>query len=367
MDLNAYDYYLPESNLALSPATPRDLSKLFVYNTQEDEVTIDRFYNLDKYLPTNSFLVLNNTKVLPARATLKRESGGKIVLLFLVNEIERIDEVKVMADRRLEVGNKVFFESGESLEVISQDKNLFVLKYGFGKDSLFSLLQKYGAMPIPPYLKKSPLKKDELMEKYQTIFAKKDGSSAAPTASLHFTKRVFDKLDKKSIDRYFVTLHVGLGTFAPLTDENMRTKRLHEEYYEVNGETILAIQRQKSAEKKLVAVGTTVVRTLESAFKNFITRKSLPDLKEAGSLSKVKNFCPPPLISKTDLFILPPYDFKLVDIMLTNFHLPKSSLMMLVEAFLQYKGAKRKLVELYKEAIKNNFRFYSFGDAMVIV
>jgi len=350
MDLNAYDYYLPESNLALSPATPRDLSKLFVYNTQEDEVTIDRFYNLDKYLPTNSFLVLNNTKVLPARATLKRESGGKIVLLFLVNEIERIDEVKVMADRRLEVGNKVFFESGESLEVISQDENLFVLKYGFGKDSLFSLLQKYGAMPIPPYLKKSPLKKDELMEKYQTIFAKKDGSSAAPTASLHFTKRVFDRLDKKGVDRYFVTLHVGLGTFAPLTDENMRTKRLHEEYYEVNGETILSIQRQKSAEKKLVAVGvgTTVVRTLESLSKLKIQNEKLK------------------IVGKTDLFIFPPYNFRTVDCLITNFHLPKSSLMMLVEAFLQYKGAKRKLTELYEEAIKNNFRFYSFGDAMII-
>lgn len=362
MDLNAYDYYLPESNLALSPATPRDLSKLFVYNTQEDEVTIDRFYNLDKYLPTNSFLVLNNTKVLPARATLKRESGGKIVLLFLVNEIERIDEVKVMADRRLEVGNKVFFESGESLEVISQDKNLFVLKYGFGKDSLFSLLQKYGAMPIPPYLKKSPLKKDELMEKYQTIFAKKDGSSAAPTASLHFTKRVFDKLDKKSIDRYFVTLHVGLGTFAPLTDENMRTKRLHEEYYEVNGETILSIQRQKSAEKKLVAVGTTVVRTLEAEAqrRNFLTQLGPLHPKSAKNL-------PLSLLHKTDLFIYPPYNFQMVDCLITNFHLPKSSLMMLVEAFLQYKGAKKSLTNLYNNAIKKNFRFYSFGDAMLIV
>ena len=348
MDLNAYDYYLPESSLALSPATPRDLSKLFIYNTAEDSISFDRFYNLDKYLPTNSFLVLNNTKVLPARATLKRESGGKIVLLFLVNEIERIDEVKVMADRRLEVGNKVFFESGESLEVISQDENLFVLKYGFGKDSLFSLLQKYGAMPIPPYLKKSPLKRDELMEKYQTIFAKKDGSSAAPTASLHFTKRVFDKLDKKGIDRYFVTLHVGLGTFAPLTDENMRTKRLHEEYYEVNGETILSIQRQKSAEKKLVAVGTTVVRTLESLSKLKIQNEKLK------------------IVGKTDLFIFPPYNFRTVDCLITNFHLPKSSLMMLVEAFLQYKGAKRKITELYEEAIKNNFRFYSFGDAMII-
>ncbi|MBW7960541.1 tRNA preQ1(34) S-adenosylmethionine ribosyltransferase-isomerase QueA [Patescibacteria group bacterium] len=348
MDLNAYDYYLPESSLALSPATPRDLSKLFIYNTAEDSISFDRFYNLDKYLPTNSFLVLNNTKVLPARATLKKESGGKIVLLFLVNEIERIDEVKVMADRRLEVGNKVFFESGESLEVISQDENLFVLKYGFGKDSLFSLLQKYGAMPIPPYLKKSPLKRDELMEKYQTIFAKKDGSSAAPTASLHFTKRVFDKLDKKGIDRYFVTLHVGLGTFAPLTDENMRTKRLHEEYYEVNGETILSIQRQKSAEKKLVAVGTTVVRTLESLSKLKIQNEKLK------------------IVGKTDLFIFPPYNFRTVDCLITNFHLPKSSLMMLVEAFLQYKGAKRKITELYEEAIKNNFRFYSFGDAMVI-
>ena len=198
-------------------------------------------------------------------------------------------------------------------------------------------------MPVPLYLKRTPLKRNQLLKKYQTIFAKHEGSSAAPTASLHFTDRVFNKLRKKNIKKYFVTLHVGLGTFAPITDENLKTKKLHEEYFEIDQPVLQSIRKAKKEGKKLVAVGTTVVRTLES-----LARDSSPS-------------------GKTDLFIYPPYSFKTVDNLITNFHLPKSSLMMLVEAFLQYKKSKRRLFELYNIAIKNNFRFYSFGDAMLIV
>ncbi|PIQ72654.1 tRNA preQ1(34) S-adenosylmethionine ribosyltransferase-isomerase QueA [Candidatus Roizmanbacteria bacterium CG_4_10_14_0_2_um_filter_36_35] len=376
MDLNAYDYFLPKKNLALSPANPRDSSKLFVYNTKTDEIFFDRFYNLDKYLPKNSFLVLNNTKVLPARVEMKKESGGKVIVLFLVNtpsvmvrqahhdksviptKVEGSKRMTILAmvDRKINVGGKLFFDDKNFVEILSQKEHIFDLKFNFSRGKLFALLKKYGTMPVPLYLKKTPLNRDELMEKYQTIFAKKEGSSAAPTASLHFTDRVFDKLEKKGINKYFITLHVGLGTFAPLTDDNLKTKKLHEEYFEVDSNSLQCFKTLKSEGKKLVAVGTTVTRTLET-----LTNYSSSEV-EKNSSRQTRT-----ITGKTDLFIFSPYDFKIVDILITNFHLPKSSLMMLVEAFLQYKGAKKSLVELYNIAIKNNFRFYSFGDAMIIL
>ncbi|KKP71870.1 MAG: S-adenosylmethionine:tRNA ribosyltransferase-isomerase [Candidatus Roizmanbacteria bacterium GW2011_GWA2_35_19] len=367
---------MPEKNLALTPAVPRDSSKLFIYNTLTNQISFDHFYNIDKYLPKNSFMVLNNTKVIPARVTMKKAGGGKVTVLFLANEQIESQMVKVMVDRKINVGEKLYFPDGESVSVISQKEHFFELKHLFSREKLFKLLNKYGSMPIPPYLKKSPLKRDELLEKYQTVFARplvgaRLASTAAPTASLHFTDRVFDKLDKKEIERLFITLHVGLGTFAPITDENIKMKKLHEEYYEVDEKTWKQIEMNKEGppslklrrvKKKLVAVGTTVVRTLESIARQRVFSSTSPQ-GDPKSLTQKQL----PSLGKTDLFIFPPYDFKMVDIMITNFHLPKSSLMMLVEAFLQFKGAKMRLVELYNIAIKNNFRFYSFGDAMLIL
>ena len=347
VNLHAYNYSLPEESIALRPATPRDASKLLVYDTARDSVVFDRFYNLDRYLPTDSFLVLNNTKVLPARVKMKKETGGKVVTLFLpLSVIPSPVEgsvISALADRKIEVGQKLFFESGDFVKVIGQKEHIFELEFNISRERLYQLLKKYGSMPVPLYLKRTPLKRNQLLKKYQTIFAKHEGSSAAPTASLHFTDRVFNKLRKKNIKKYFVTLHVGLGTFAPITDENLKTKKLHEEYFEIDQPVLQSIEKAKKEGKKLVAVGTTVVRTLES-----LARDSSPS-------------------GKTDLFIYPPYSFKTVDNLITNFHLPKSSLMMLVEAFLQYKKSKRRLFELYNIAIKNNFRFYSFGDAMLIL
>jgi S-adenosylmethionine:tRNA ribosyltransferase-isomerase len=373
MNLDDYDYFLPKKNLALSPAVPRDSSRLFVYNTKTNKIVFDYFYNLDKYLPKKSFLVLNDTKVLPARVQmtrLRQGSGGqgKVIALFLINESTRGNKIRTMVDRKVNIGEFLYFDTSTSLSinylrVIGQKEHIFELEFNFSREKLFQLLEKYGTMPIPLYLKKTPLKRDELLEKYQTIFAKKKGSSAAPTASLHFTQRVFDRLVKKGIEKYFVTLHVGLGTFAPITDENFKKKKLHQEFYEVDKDTLQLIEVNKSKRKKLVAVGTTVVRTLESAANNFITRES----HRFAVPSKVKNFHSPSIIGKTDLFIFPPYDFKMADCLITNFHLPKSSLMMLVEAFLQFKGAKRHLVDLYNIAIRNNLRFYSFGDVMLII
>ena len=349
MSLDKYGYFLPEKNLALTPADPRDSSRLFVYDTKKDLTIFDHFYNLDKYLSKNSFMVLNNTKVLPARVTMKKSTGGKVIMLFLVNELTDSRVTKAMADRKINVGEKLYFDDNNFVEIINQKEHIFDLKLDFSREKLFNLLKKYGTMPIPLYLKKSPLKRNELLKKYQTIFAKKQGSSAAPTASLHFTDRVFDRLDKKGIEKYFITLHVGLGTFAPITKENIKEKKLHEEYFEVDSNILQSINRLKQQGKKLVAAGTTTVRTLES-----ISRSKIYNPK-----SNIYN--------KTDLFIFPPYNFKTVDVLITNFHLPKSSLMMLVEAFLQFKNSKRNLVELYQIAIKNKFRFYSFGDAMVIL
>jgi S-adenosylmethionine:tRNA ribosyltransferase-isomerase len=288
---------------------------------------------------------------------MKKGNGGKVILLFLVNELTGSRVVKVLADRKIMIGEKIFFDQENYLTVINQNENIFDLKFNFNREHLFSLLKKYGTMPIPPYLKKSPLSRDELIKKYQTIFAKIEGSAAAPTASLHFTDKVFKKLDQKGIERYFVTLHVGLGTFAPIDEENIKAKKLHEEYYEIERNTLKFIGINRNKGKKLVAVGTTVVRTLESVARD----QKIFD----GKPQTAKNLIPS--LQKTDLFIFPPYNFKMVDAMVTNFHLPKSSLMMLVQAFLEFKGAKNSLVELYDIAIKNDFRFYSFGDAMIIL
>ena len=357
--MNLYDYFLPEKNLAKTPAIPRDFSKLFVYDTKNNEIFFDRFYHLDKYLPQNSFLVLNETKVVPARVVLKKENGGKVTCLFLVNEMEEEDKVKIIVDRKVNLGDKLFFKTKDFVEIISQEKNIFLVKFDFLKEKLFFLLENEGVMPIPLYLKKTPLSNKKLKEKYQTIFFKKEkqnlASVATPTASLHFTKRMFKKLEQKGIKRYFINLYVGMGTFAPVTKENLKTKKLHQEYYQVDAQVWQKILTEKKEGKKLVAVGTTVVRTLESLkLKN----------KNEKIKMKMKN---EKFLFKTDLFIFPPYHFKMVDAMITNFHLPKSSLMMLVEAFLQYKGAKKHLVELYNIAIKNDFRFYSFGDAMLLI
>jgi len=375
MNLNNYDYFLPKKNLALEPAVPRDSSKLFIYNVGTDKIIFDHFYNLDKYLPKDSFMVMNNTKVLPARVTMKKENGGKVVLLFLVNELGVSgrglgvrsyklggETIKVLADRKISIGEKVYFAQENYLKVIRQNENIFELKFDFGREKLFELLKKYGMMPIPPYLKKSTLTRDELLQKYQTIFARAPSgaqlaSAAAPTASLHFTDSVFNKLDKKGIKKLFVTLYVGMGTFAPINEENIKQKKLHNEFYEIDRNILKLIEINRKNNKKLVAVGTTVVRTLESETKLVKSVKSVESV-ESGKTD---------LTGSTDLFVFPPYDFKLVDIMITNFHLPKSSLMMLVEAFLQFKKSKKSLVELYDIAIKNNFRFYSFGDVMLII
>jgi len=399
MRLTNYNYYLPPGLIVQVPAVPRDSSRLFVYNTQTGKITFDHFYDLYKYLPEKSFLVLNKTKVIPARVTLKKESGGKVICLLLFNELSTFAKasadktnsriIKTLVDRRINIGDKLFIDKNHFFDVVDQKEKIFYLKSSAPIDWVIQRLTKIGRTPVPLYLRRTPLSEKDLRKKYQTIFSFtpdgcRQGSVAAPTASLHFTNRVFANLEKKGTKKLFVTLHVGLGTFAPITEENIKNKKLHEEFYEIDQRTLQLINQSKCEGKKLVAVGTTVVRTLE-AFANLKlkSQKSKPQEKSQkdggkcnffrfrgpaflrGDSRAIKN-CVAESFYKTDLFIMPPYDFKMVDHLITNFHLPNSSLMMLVEAFLQYKKSKHTLVDLYNIAIKEKFRFYSFGDAMLV-
>ncbi len=342
--LEEYKYPLPQELISNSPANPRDSSKLFVYDTANDKITIDKFINIDKYLPADSFLVMNQTKVLPVRVACKDEQNEYVELLILTNEIFPKDKyVKAIASRKILPGEKIFINKNYFLELFNSDQKIFLFKANFEIDKLKEILLRFGKTPIPSYIENHKLNEKELRKRYQSIFAKHPGSTAAPTASLHFTNRVFKKLDNKNIERLFVTLHVGLGTFSTLLPEHFEENKLFEEHYEIDKKVADKIEKLKKSGKKLVAVGTTSVRTLESFARN----------------KKLK--------SGTDIFIHRPFKFKNVDCLITNFHVPKSSLMLLVEAFLQSKKSKRKLTELYKYAIINSFRFYSFGDSMLII
>ncbi|MCL4375078.1 tRNA preQ1(34) S-adenosylmethionine ribosyltransferase-isomerase QueA [Patescibacteria group bacterium] len=364
--MKPYYYDLPSELIAKQPAVPRDHSRLLVYDTKSNSVELDYFYHLGRYLPKPSFLVMNNTKVVPARVEMRKTSGGKAKALFLINEVigdrlpvtrEKANTVRAMVDRKIKIGDRLFFDQRYFMTVIDQQEHIFTLRFDFSVGELFSVLEDKGTMPIPLYIKNTPLSQVELKQKYQTIFAQKEGSAAAPTASLHFTNRLLSKLDREGIKRHYLTLHVGLGTFAPVTEQNLKQKKLHEEWYEVPVSTFQLINQLKNEGKELVAVGTTVVRTLESVVINH--RPSWDQLRSAKS--SVKS-----VIGKTDLFIFPPYRFQMIDALITNFHLPGSSLMMLVEAFLQHKHSRRHLIDLYRIAVGEKFRLYSFGDAMLI-
>lgn len=346
---DAYVYHLPGELIANTPAEPRDSSRLFVYDTKTGTVNFDFFSNIDKYLPPKSVLVLNNTKVVPARVILRKISGGKIEALFLLNEWgDKKGPVKAMLDRKAEVDDVLYLGKTEeaAFKIVGQDGHIFSLLPHSPPQKIYNLLEEEGKTPIPKYIKSTDLNESELRKKYQSIFAVNPASVAAPTASLHFTEEVFAKLNNKEVRQVPITLHVGLGTFAPVTDENMESGELHSEPYDISYESARAIQMAKQNSYPVIAVGTTVVRALESAADKILSGSGYN--------------------SETNIFIRPPYDFKVADAFITNFHLPNSSLMMLVEAFLQSKNSPKHLVELYKMAIKEKFRFYSFGDAMLI-
>jgi len=337
--INEYNYNFPHELIAQNPANPRDSAKLLIYKQGMGKMFFDTFSNLTKYLPKDAVLVFNETKVIPARLTLKKETGGKVKILYIKT---CRDLIKVLADTRLRTDSKLNLNNNIFFRVEKQEEKYYFLKPSFPVKNLYNIFEKYGQTPLPPYIKNTQLNEDELRDKYQTVFAKIRGSVAAPTASLHFTKRLLSKIENAGFDIRFTTLHVNLGTFAPLTEENIKTQKLHSEYYSIDTETAAFLSEAKKSGRPIVAIGTTVVRTLESASDN------------KGNLVK--------LLGETELFIKEGYKFKFVDGIVTNFHVPKSSLLMLVAAFI----GKRKMFELYRKAIERKFRLFSFGDGMMI-
>lgn len=337
--LAPFDYSLPPELIAQSPADPRDSAKLLVYNRKTKQTSFDIFRNIVDYLPHDCVLVFNQTKVFPARMRLTRETGGKISALYLE---EHHGKIRTMAEGKLKPGDRLDWQDGHFFIVEERDGKFTLLRPSFPINDLKKLLETHGETPLPPYIKESPLTEEQRRAEYQTVYAQQTGSVAAPTAGLHFTDELIKNIEKSGRHVRFVTLHVGLGTFAPVTEEHWKEKKLHEEWYEIDPATAALLNEAKREHRPIIAVGTTTVRTLESAAQD-------------GELMR--------LTGVTDIFISENDHPQFVDGLVTNFHVSRSSLMMLVSAFI----GRQTLLDLYKQAIDKKFRFFSFGDGMLII
>lgn len=346
MSIDQYAYDLPDELIAHEPALPRDAARLLVYKTATDEVTFDTFANIAKYIPEHSLLVLNDTKVVPARLELKKKTGGSVRILFLFNEWDGGEMIKGLPDRKISIGD-ILSNLVEVVEAVSQINEEFTFKLHISAEEFRALCELQGKTPLPPYIH-SGMDEQEVRKRYQTVFAATQSRSvAAPTASLHFTDRVFDSLKARHIDQTEVTLHVGRGTFSPVTQDVLKKGILHGEPVHISEYSARSIAQAKREGRTVVVAGTTAMRAVESAAKNLFQETRFD--------------------SVTSLFISPPYDFQIADALITNFHLPGTSLLMMVDALLRSKGAKRSWKDIYEIAIKEKFRFYSFGDAMLII
>jgi len=351
MDISLFDYTLPKSAIAQTPATPRDHAKLMVVDRKSQNISHYHFSDLPKILTPNDVLILNQTKVFPARIFGTKLTGGKIELLLLENISD--NTWKAIYRGKISFGQTLVFGKIRG-EVIRIDQNLLEIKFLCDKDDLFSYLERSGHTPLPPYIK-SDSPENSLRKQYQTVFATEVGSVAAPTAGFHLTKELLTQLKKIGVGIEFVTLHVGLGTFAPIKVRDLTKHQIHEEIYELDKRTADRLNRAKAAGKRIIAVGTTTTRVLETC----------ADAK--GALTARKG--------RTKIFIYPPYKFKFLDALITNFHLPKSTLLSLVSALFSYPNttaeftsfAKSFLGDVYQSAIENKYRFYSFGDGMLII
>lgn len=341
MKTSDFDYYLPQELIAQTPATPRDSSRLLVYDRKTDSVAHKRFCDITDYLKEGDVLVINDTKVLPARIYAQTIHGGRVELLLLKRRNLTDWEVLVKPGKKARKGVVLKINDELSAEILgnaTDDSGGREVRFIF--DGVFEdILERVGEMPLPPYITEKLKDKD----RYQTVYAKTEGSSAAPTAGLHFTEELLDKLQKKGVIITRVLLHVGLGTFRPVKEEEITAHKMHSEYYEISKETADIVNAAKKEGRRVIAVGTTSVRTLESV------------ADENGFIKETKG--------NTEIFIYPPYKFKCVDALITNFHLPKSTLIMLVSAF----ATREKTLELYNLAVKEKYRFFSFGDACLFL
>ncbi len=346
MLVSDFDYNLPEELIAQVPADKRDLSRMMVLNRKNKSIHHHVFKDIVDLIDDNSILILNNTRVIPARLYGYKDTGAKIEVFLLKEKEPHHWEALVKPSKRVKSGTKLIISEELSVEILSpaEDDGKWNIYLEYEGD-IYDILSRAGNVPLPPYIERKitpeELKKLDY-ERYQTVYAKKEGSVAAPTAGLHFTAEILNKLNTKGVQIGYVTLNVGLGTFRPVKCDVVEEHKMDSETFEISSETAKLINQSKAEGKKLIAVGTTSVRTLETAYKQF------GEIKECRSSST--------------LFIYPPYEFKVVDSLITNFHLPKSTLLMLVSAL----AGREFIMEAYKEAIENKYRFYSYGDCMFI-
>ncbi|MEO1881949.1 MAG: tRNA preQ1(34) S-adenosylmethionine ribosyltransferase-isomerase QueA [Methylococcales bacterium] len=333
-----FNYLLPEHLIAQKPLADRVASRLLCMSKSTGVITDQNFVDFVDLLNENDLLILNDTKVIPARLFGKKQTGGKVELL-----IERVIDAEyavahIRASKSPKANSLIMLDNGFVCEVIGRDYDLFKLRFK-GPQSVLEILEQVGHIPLPPYITRADDADD--FTRYQTVFAKQPGAVAAPTAGLHFDQATINKIAQKGVSKAFVTLHVGSGTFQPVRVDDLSEHIMHKEFYAVTQSTVDAIQRAKAKGGRVIAIGTTAVRALESA--------SRSGQLEAG-------------LGDTDLFITPGYRFKTVDAMLTNFHLPESTLLMLISAFSKYEH----VMQAYQHAIKQQYRFFSYGDAMFL-
>jgi S-adenosylmethionine:tRNA ribosyltransferase-isomerase len=352
MKTSDFDYHLPESSIAQTPAEPRDSSRLLVLDRDSGKLEHRIFRDVGDYLRPGDLLVLHQTRVIPARIYARKETGGRVELLLLRRR-DPLTWEALVGGKGLRVGKQIKVEDGPEAEIVE------ILEGSERLIQFFEPIEPYfsqvGHVPLPPYIHE----KLSDPERYQTVYAREPGSAAAPTAGLHFTPRLLEDLQARGIRIANVTLHVGLDTFAPVTEDNPEDHKIHTEWCQLSQQTADLIGQTKRAGGRVVAVGTTSVRTLESAGQNSIFDNSM------NGQSRISNteYRISPYIGPTGLYILPGYQFKVVDIIITNFHLPKSTLLMLVSAF----AGRERILQTYQTAVADGYHFYSFGDAMIIL
>ena len=340
MKTDDFDYELPLELIAQVPLKERDSSRLMVLDRKTGEITHEVFSNIINYLEKGDVLALNDTKVMPARIIGAKTDTGAVIELLLLKNIQK-DSWEVLAKpaKRVRVGTEISFGDGALKCTCTKIGEDGIREVTFKYDGIFyEILDKLGTMPLPPYIKEKLKDKD----RYQTVYAKNIGSAAAPTAGLHFTKKLLKDIEAKGVEICYITLHVGLGTFRPVNVEDVTKHKMHSEFYQMDAKTADILNNAKKSGHRIISVGTTTTRTLETIMNKY------------NSFKETSGW--------TDIFIYPGYEFKAIDALITNFHLPKSTLIMLVSAF----ATKDIILNAYKEAVKNKYRFFSFGDAMFI-
>ncbi|OGM27226.1 tRNA preQ1(34) S-adenosylmethionine ribosyltransferase-isomerase QueA [Candidatus Woesebacteria bacterium RIFCSPLOWO2_01_FULL_39_61] len=357
MKLSQLDYHLNKEFIAQFPASPRDHSRLLEIDRRKGLISHQHFYELPNLLNPNDVLVFNQSKVLPARLIGKRKTGGKAEILLLKKISASLWEV--ITKPGFSIGDKIYFEDFEA--TIRNRKNYITeVEFSISDQKFRKKIKDLGHTPLPPYIK-TPKPEKILKKEYQTVYAKVLGSSAAPTAGLHFTKRLLKKLKEKGVQLEFLTLHVGLGTFAPIKQDAIAKHKIHSEFFDLPNGVATRLNDAKSSGKRIIAVGTTTCRVIETCA--YLENKNL------------KSYILHPTSSYSNLFIYPPHKFKFVDGLITNFHLPKSTLLALVCAFVSYPNTPYKFKDFstsligkaYSEALNKNYRFYSFGDACLVL